>query len=134
MSLWRTRHVIFNTWISTPTEQAAPVPRLRSLRPAQVGYAAFIVTGIEGDQNGNYSYSVSWKLFGPDGKLVLAYPQYAKGVGKLHSRPSFYLADPALDIILEHSDPSGDYVIEATAVDQVSGKTATSSYKVQLKK
>jgi len=122
------------TWISTAPEKAAPIPRLRELRPEQVGYAAFIITGIEGDENGKFSYSVSWRLIGPSGQLVYAYSNYAKGSGKIHHQASFYMADPALDIILENNDPSGEYILEATAIDLINGKSASISYNIHFRK
>ena len=123
-----------DTWVSTSPETSAPIPRLKMLKPNQVGYVGFIVTGIEGDEGGNFDYSVSWKLIGPAGKLVYEFPNYAKGEGKLHHKAAFYMADPALDIILENSDPSGDYKLEVTAVDQVSGRTASTSYSIEFNK
>jgi hypothetical protein len=122
------------TWISTPPEEAAPIPRLKELVPDQVGYAGFIITGIAGDELKNYSYSVSWKLIAPSGETLFTYPNYAKGSGKLHHRDSFYLANPALDIVLENSDPSGEYTLEATVIDQNGGKNASSLYKIQFRK
>ena len=122
------------TWVSTSPETSVPIPRLNVLKPNQVGYAAFIVTGIEGDEVGNFKYSVSWKLIGPAGELVYEFLNYAKGEGKLHHKAAFYMADPALDIILENSDPSGNYKLEVTAVDQVSGRTALTSYNIEFKK
>ena len=69
-------------WISTPKEAPAPLPRLSSLKPGQIGYVAFVVSGLSKDANGNYRYSVSWKLFGPDGSLLHEEKNYAKGAGR----------------------------------------------------
>jgi len=42
------------------------------------------------------------------------------------------MADPALDIILEESDPEGDYSIVAQVKDSVSGAKADGLYVVKL--
>ena len=123
-----------HTWVSTPPESGAPIPRLRQVNPEVPAYAAFIVSGISANSKNQFSYSVSWRLLGPSGREVYSYPDYAHGKEQLHIRPAFYMADPALDIIMEHKDPAGKYILEAVAKDNVTGKKAKHSYEFNLTK
>lgn len=121
-------------WVSTPIQEAVPLPRIKALRIGQTGYAAFVVSGLRGDTGGNFSYSVSWSLYDPNGKLVHEIKDYAKGSGRLHNKPAFYMADPALDIILESSDPAGEYVIEAMVVDKIAKKSTKNTRRFNFYK
>jgi hypothetical protein len=123
-----------HTWVSTPPESGVPIPRLRQVNPEIPAYAAFIVSGISANNKNQFSYSVSWRLLGPSGKEVYSFPNYAHGKGQLHIRPAFYMADPALDIVMEYKDPVGKYTLEAIAVDNVTGKKARHSYEFSLTK
>jgi len=71
-------------------------------------------------------------LLGPDGKAVFGERDYARGKGKLHKNPAFIMADPALDLMLESSDPEGFYTIVAQVTDIMTGKKADSSYKMKF--
>jgi len=123
-----------HTWVSTPPEAGVPVPRLRQIMPEETGYAAFIVTGISANDKNEFNYSVSWRLISPSGEIVFAYPSYARGNGQLNVLPAFYMADPALDIIFEQKDSAGIYILEATAIDHVSGQKSCHSYQLRLMK
>ena len=48
--------------------------------------------------------------------------------------PAYIMADPALDIILENSDPPGVYTIVAQVVDIINGKKADAFYKIRFDK
>jgi len=121
-------------WISTPPEKAVPVPRQRQLLPEETGYAAFIVTGLSANANNEFRYTISWRLIGPSGKIVIEYPNYARGSGQLHTKPTFYMANPALDLIFEETDPAGSYKLDAIVFDLVANETASHSYQLELKK
>ena len=121
-------------WVSTPAQDGAPIPRLSTIRLGQTGYAAFIVSGVSPSSNGQFSFSVSWKLFGPDGKLVFEQKDYAKQAGNIHTKPAFYMADPALDVVLEESDPEGEYILEAVVLEHGTGKTASGQRRFKFTK
>jgi len=119
-------------WLSTPSTHGVTIKRIRVVKPEQLIIASFLVSGMSADENGNYSFSVSMYILGPDGKPVFGERNYAKGSGKLPEKPTFVMADPALDIILEESDPEGDYSIVAQVKDSVSGAKADGLYVVKL--
>lgn len=121
-------------WISTPPKHGVTIKRLKSVRPNQLAVTAFLVSGMSPDNNGRYKFSVSFKLFGPDGKIIFGENGFAKGEGKLPENPSYIMADPALDIVLESTDPEGEYTVVGIVHDQISNKTAEHSYKLTLVK
>jgi hypothetical protein len=77
---------------------------------------------------------VSFYVLDPTGKPIFGVRDYAKGNGKTPKNPSFIMADPALDIILEDSDLPGTYTIVAQVVDKNNQKTADASYQIDFVK
>ena len=121
-------------WLTTPSDHAVTIKRLKSSKPNQLIVTAFLVTGTSPDSNGNCNFSVSYKLIDPNKKIVFGKRNYAGGKLKQPSKPTFTMADPALDIILEPSDPEGVYTIIAQVTDLVSGKKSTNEYKINFVK
>lgn len=121
-------------WLSTPSSHGVTIKRIRVVKPEQLIVAAFLVSGMSADEEGNYSFSVSMSVLGPDGKPIFGERNYATSSGKLPEKATFIMADPALDLILEDSDPEGDYSIVARVKDSVSGATADDSYVLKLSK
>lgn len=119
-------------WLSTPSSHGVTIKRIRIVKPEQLIVASFLVSGMSADENGNFSFSVSMYILGPDGKPIFGERNYAKSSGRLPEKPTFIMADPALDLILEDSDPEGDYRIVAQVKDSVSGATADGSYVLTL--
>jgi hypothetical protein len=121
-------------WVSTPSEHGVTIRRLKRAKPNQLIVSSFLVTGLSADVQGNYSFSVSFYLLGPNGKAVFGQSDYGKGSGKLPDKPVLIMADPALDIVLEQSDPPGEYSIAAKVKDLVNGNVATDTYTIELVK
>lgn len=119
-------------WLSTPSKHGVKIKRLRTAIPDQLIVTAFLVTGTSPSTDGNYEFSVNFYLLGPDGKPVFGQRDYAKGKGKHQYKPTFIMADPALDIVLESSDPDGIYTIVAQVTDIVTGKKADTYYKIKF--
>lgn len=57
---------------------------------------------------------------------------FAEGSGLLLSYPVIFMADPALDLILENSDPLGTYILKATVTDLTNDKNTIGSYTIDL--
>jgi len=121
-------------WVSTSHDKPITIKRLYQIKPDQVAYCAFLVTGMSPDVKGMYAFVVHFKLKDPTGKILFDMPSYAKGNGPYPNIPTFIMANPALDLILEQSDPAGLYLIEATVEDLVTGKKAYDKYMIELKK
>jgi len=121
-------------WLNTKPSRGVTIKRLKVAQPEQLIITSFLVTGFTPDQNGNISLLVSFALLDPNGKEVFSQHHYAKVSGKAPENPSYIMADPALDIVLEKSDPEGEYTIIGIVEDLVSNKFARSSYKIKLVK
>jgi len=121
-------------WLSAPSSHGVTIKRIRAVKPEQLIVASFLVSGMSADEEGKYSFSVSMYVLGPDGKPIFGERNYAKGSGILPGKPTYIMADPALDIVLEESDPAGDYIIVAQVEDHVSGAKADCSYLIKLSK
>ena len=119
-------------WVSTPSQHGVTIKRLRTVKPNQLIVTAFLVTGTSPNSEGNYEFSVNFYLLGPDGKPIFGQRDYARGKGKYQSKPTFIMADPALDIVLESSDLGGIYTIVAQVTDITTGEKADSSYKIKF--
>jgi hypothetical protein len=121
-------------WVSKSSDKPITIRRITEIKPGQLVYCAFLVTGLTGDKDSNYKFIVNFRLIDPNGKTVFEVPRYAKGNGTITLKPVFVMADPALDLVLEASDPAGLYQVEGTVEDLVSGKNVTDTYRIILKK
>lgn len=121
-------------WLTTPPSHGVTIKRLKNAKPEQLIVAAFLITGMSGNKDGNYEFSVSFYILDPNNKPIFGQENYAKGNGKLPAKPMLRMADPALDIVLEESDPEGIYTIVAQVKDLVNGKKADDSYKIEFSK
>lgn len=119
-------------WLSTPSSHGVTIKRLKVAKPDQLIVTAFLVTGMSANDDGNYEFSVSFYILDPNEKPIFGQRDYAKGRGELPSKPMLTMADPALDLILEDSDPEGVYTILAQVVDLVNGKKASDSYSIKF--
>ena len=121
-------------WVKTPSKHAPKVKRLFDAEPDQLIVTAFIVTGLSANESGQFSFSVSFYVLDPNGKPLFGQRDYAKGAGKLPEDPTFIMADPALDLVLEESDPPGVYTIVGQVTDLINGKKADNFYKITFTK
>ena len=120
-------------WVSTPSNKPARVERIKEIKPDQTAYVGFFVTGYSIDGNKNVNCTVDVMVYDPRGKVLFSMPKYARVRGS-YKEKSFLALDPGLDFTLEASDPEGNYRIEGTISDNVSGKTAKASYDLKLTK
>ena len=119
-------------WLTTPSSHAVTIKRLKVAKPKQLIVAAFLVTGMSGNSEGNYDFSISFYVLDPNQKPIYGQRNYATGKGKLPVKPMLVMADPALDIVLENSDLEGVYTIVAQVHDLVTGKKADDAYKIKF--
>lgn len=119
-------------WVATKPSAPITIKRLKVAKPDQLIVAAFLVTGFSANSEHQYSFRVSWYLLKPDGKPLGGERNYATGKGLAPPNATFVMANPALDIVLEASDPEGTYTLVAQAEDMVSGKKADSSYEIKF--
>ncbi len=85
------------------------------------------VEGITGAHADRYQFEVDWKLYKPDGSVLFAEDGYALGSGPAPKDSVFAIAYPTLFIILDKSDPPGNYRLEATVQDKVTKTRAVDS-------
>jgi len=123
-----------NEWVSTPSSHGVTIKRLKTAKPNQLIVSAFLVSGVSPDKAGNFSFSVSYYVLDPNDKAIFGERNYSKGSGIMPKVPTFIMGDPALDLILEDSDPEGVYTIVAQAIDLVSGKKVSDSYTIRFVK
>ena len=119
-------------WLSTPSSHGVTINRLKLAKPEQLIVTSFLVTGMSANDDGNYEFSVSFYILDPNEKPIFGQRDYARGKGELPSKPMLIMADPALDLIFEDSDPEGIYTIVAQVVDLVNGKKASDSYSIKF--
>lgn len=119
-------------WLTTPSSHGVTIKRLKIAKPNQLVVASFLVTGMSGNGEGSYEFSVSFYILDPNQKPIFGQRNYAKGKGKLPEKPMLTMADPALDIVLENSDPEGIYTIVGQVHDLVTGKKADDAYKIKF--
>jgi hypothetical protein len=119
-------------WLSTPSSHGVTIKRLKKAKPNQLIVSSFLISGVTPDKDGNYSFSVSFYILDPNNKPIFGQRDYAKGKGKVPDNPSFIMADPAMDIILEDTDPAGIYSIVAQVTDLVSGKKSDDTYNIEF--
>tara|TARA_R110002124_G_scaffold91022_2_gene231892 strand:- start:1736 stop:2260 length:525 start_codon:yes stop_codon:yes gene_type:complete len=119
-------------WLSTPSEHAVTVRRLRQAKPDQLVVSAFLASGLTANPQGEYAFRVSFYVLDPNGKAILGARDYAGGSGVLPDKPMLIMADPALDIIFEKSDSMGTYTIVAQLMDLIAGTKTDASYKIDL--
>jgi len=114
-------------WISTPSQHGIVIKRLYEAYPDKTVYVAFIATGYTPDSDGKVDLIAHWSLLGPDGKTVLSKQNYATYSYK-NEKPGFVMLDPALDIVLEDSDPAGTYTICGFLEDRIAKTRARRLY------
>ena len=119
-------------WLHTPASHGVTIKRLKKAKPNQLIVSSFLVSGVTPDKDGKYSFSVSFYILDPNNKAIFGKRDYAKGKGTVPENPSFIMANPAFDIILEPSDPAGTYTIVAQVIDLISGKKTDDTYNIEF--
>lgn len=123
-----------NSWLSTPFNVKPYIKEVREVIPDQTFYVAFLISGFKSDIKGHYNFIVHWTLYKPDGSIMLEQKNYARGIGIMPDKPSFIMADPALDLMLEKADPLGIYRLVAIVEDRVTNIKSESEKKIVLVK
>jgi hypothetical protein len=123
-------------WISRDLNRPVSIERAKEIRPDQMVHIAFLVTGFTLDDSRRANLIVHASFYDPKGRLLFDVPEPMRisGGGKHMERPTFAMAFPTIDLVLEESDPQGAYTIEATVKDLVTNKVATSQYQLTLVK
>ena len=121
-------------WLHTQSDPGVSLKSLDVAKPRQPLVTSFLVTGFTPDQNGNISTAVSFALLDPNGKALFNERHYSNVSGKAPEKLSFIMAEPALNIVLDKSDPEGVYTIIGIAEDLVNNKAVRKSYKIQYVK
>jgi hypothetical protein len=119
-------------WLEAPPGRRISLKLLKTAKPDQEIITSFLVTGVTSDINGDYSFVVSFTLLDPYGKVVFGKRNYAKASGKAPVNPAFMIAEPALGIVLDGTDPLGDYKIIGIVEDLANNKIFRTSQKITL--
>lgn len=119
-------------WLNAPPARRISLKRLKTAKTDQDIYTSFLVTGITPDIDGNFSYEISFTLLDASGKPVENRRHYAKAAGKAPTYPAFIMAEPELALVLDNSDPIGDYTIIGIVEDLTSNKVVRNSMRITL--
>ncbi|MBU0481241.1 MAG: AMIN domain-containing protein [Proteobacteria bacterium] len=119
-------------WLNAPSDQKKGLKLLKEVKPNQETSTSFLVTGLTPDSDGNFSYVISIVLLDPFGKPMVNQPRYANVAGRAPAQPAFVLTEPELALILDNSDPVGDYKMIGIVQDLISNKVGRSSTKITL--
>ena len=121
-------------WVDPAKHNKVTIRRINKIKAEQIAYCGFLISGLTPSPAPDSSvyFSVGFKFYGPDGSLVFEQPIYTQGKMNDPQKPTYIMADPALDLIMEKSDPVGIYTIVGIVTDLVTKQKATGSYKLSL--
>lgn len=119
-------------WVTTPSSHGPTILRIRKARFNQQVHAGFIVTGYTRQEDLWVDFAIDVKVTDPKGKVIFIKNNWARHSGKVPGARSFILADPVLDLMIEPTDPAGQYQIEATVRDKAGKKSASGSWELDV--
>jgi hypothetical protein len=119
-------------WMSNDTKYGPRINPVRETVPNKMLHCVFLFSGYSASSTGQFDVVVHWKLIKPDGSVMFEQKDFAGAHGKVRPVSLFVMADNSLDLMLEENDPPGQYILEATAEDRVTGDNATASYPIKL--
>ena len=121
-------------WVNPEKHNKVTIKKINNIKVEQVAYCGFLISGLTPSPAPDSSvyFSVGFKLYGPDGSLLFEQPIYTQGKIKDPQKQTYVMADPALDLIMEKSDPVGTYTIVGIVTDLVTKQKATGIYKLTL--
>lgn len=119
-------------WMRTPSTHPITIPRIREAHLGQTVHIAFIVTGHRADGAGVPDLAIDVVVRQPDGSILMDERPYAR-VAYHTGEGGFGLGDPVLDLVLEAGDPTGTWIVEATARDARSGTRASATATLDVK-
>jgi len=108
------------------------VPLVKQFHIGETAYVGFIVTGILPNDSGQARVAVDVRIARPDGSVLFEKTGYANVVGPTNKGAGFLIADPALDLEFDSTDPLGTYSIVAIFHDAVSKKGALCEVRIEL--
>jgi len=120
-------------WVATPFQAAVTVHRIHEVERGKTAYIAFLVTGQSADPSRRSRVDVAVRVLRPDRSVAFADSSYAHVSRRNDGRIGFTMADPALDFGVEGDDPLGQWIIEATARDRVTGAAASATYPLVVR-
>lgn len=94
--------------------------------------AATLISGLEPDKDKKYYASVSYRVYDPEGQVVLEEENHAIVSGRQVSAKAFVTAQPNLTIKLDREAKKGPYTIEAQVTDKISKRKTYSREKITL--
>ena len=118
-------------WFATPAEHGPTIKRIKEARADQLVHVGFVVTGHTAGENGATSLDVDVRVVYPNGEELFKQDKFAKYNGAPKSA-GFVLADPVLQLMIESTDPMGQYTIQAVVHDKVTGTTATGETSLNI--
>lgn len=119
-------------WFQTPPERGPTLPLVKQFAVGDTAYVAFVLTGALPDQRGRADVTVDVRIAKPDGSVLFSQEAYARYDKLATTRPAFVMADPALDVGFDASDPLGEYSLVAIFHDKVAQKAALVELRITL--
>ncbi|GAA5006033.1 hypothetical protein GCM10023206_11260 [Acinetobacter puyangensis] len=120
-------------WFTT-NNQDLILHRIFVIKPNQLTTTTFLVTGLSVDEKNHYHFIINVYVLNSNNEPIWGEMNYANGQGILANEKGIVIADPALDFMLDETDPIGTYTIVAQVTDVITGKKAESSYNLTLEK
>ena len=122
-------------WTASHYNQPITIKTVGEIKQNQVVYASAIVSGFGVTEKGGVDLSGDFILLDPNGKMSLEQKDiFHVKMEKGQAPGGFIMLDPALDLMVEESDPEGVYILKAVVRDNVLGKAASGEYKLSYKK
>lgn len=122
-------------WVASHYNQPITIKTVKEIKQNQMVYASAIVSGFGVTDKGGVDLSGDFILLDPKGKASIEQKDiFHVKVEKGPAPGGFIMLDPALDLMVEESDPEGVYILKAVVRDNVLGKTASGEYKLTYKK
>ncbi len=120
-------------WVHSKPKKVVRIKRLDKVRPNQVMYTAFLITGYKLNEENFMDVVIHWVFYEPNGRTMFKQDNYAHAKKRIkNNTPNFIMADPALDLELDTTDPQGVYRLVAIAEDRISKKIAKNVYKIDF--
>lgn len=120
-------------WLTTRYEEKPTVPGVHETSRGKWLFISFLVSGLTPSAELAYDFEAGFRLLRPDGSILFDEPVHARNRSKSAARRGFVMADPALDLLFDASDPIGTYTLEVTVRDKVAKIEAKASYDIHLR-
>lgn len=118
-------------WLDKSYLKVALDRRIHRAKINQLLHAGFIVSGYSSTEEQVCNFQVSIKLIDPNGKTVFEVANFAEHRQKVSGKEDI-IGNKIVDLMLENSDPIGTYKIEASVIDNLSFKKASSEYLLEI--